>query len=54
VWLASTATDQEIRWFGRLFTASADDLLLLRCSDCGGSITAPSAQVAEVNFLAPP
>jgi hypothetical protein len=37
VWLASTATDQEFRWFGRLFTAGADDLLLLRCSDCGGN-----------------
>jgi hypothetical protein len=53
VWLASTATDQEIRWFGRLFTDGPDDLLLLRCSDCGSSITAPSAKVNEVNFLAP-
>jgi hypothetical protein len=52
-WLASTATDQEIRWFGRLFTAGPDDLLLFRCSDCGGSITAPSAKVNEMNFSAP-
>jgi hypothetical protein len=54
VWLTSTATDQEIRWFARLFTTGPDDLLLLRCSDCGGTITAPSAQVNEVNLLAPP
>jgi hypothetical protein len=53
VWLASTATDQEFRWFGRLFTDGPDDLLLLRCSDCGGTITAPSAKVNEVNFPAP-
>jgi hypothetical protein len=39
-WLASTATDGEIRWVGRVFTAGSDDLLLLKCSDCGGSITA--------------
>ena len=47
-WVASTATDGEIRWFGRLFPGGSDDLLLLRCSDCGGSITAPSAQVNEL------
>jgi hypothetical protein len=33
-WLASTATDGETRWFGRLFTAGADDLL------CSGAPTA--------------
>jgi hypothetical protein len=54
VWLSSTATDQEVRWFGRLFTAGPDDLYLLRCSDCGGTLTAPSARVNELNFLAPP
>jgi hypothetical protein len=48
-WLAPTATDQEIQ-----FTAGSDDLYLLMCSDCGGSITAPSAKVNEVNFSAPP
>jgi hypothetical protein len=48
VWLASTATDQEIRWFGRLFTDGPDDLLLLKCSDCGSTITAPSEAVNEV------
>jgi hypothetical protein len=53
-WLASTATDGEIRWFGRLFPAGADDLLLLRCSDCGSSVTAPSAKVNELPFLASP
>jgi hypothetical protein len=53
VWLASTATDQEIRSFGRLLTDGPDDLLLLRCSDCGGTITAPSAKVNELNFSAP-
>jgi hypothetical protein len=53
-WLASTATDGEIRWFGRLFTAGADDLLLLARADCGGTITAPSAKVNEVNLSAPP
>jgi hypothetical protein len=52
-WLASTATDQEFRWFGRLFTDGPDDLLLLRCSDCGGTITAPSTKVNEMNFSAP-
>jgi hypothetical protein len=52
VWLASTATDQETRWFGRLFTDGPDDLLLLRCSDCGSTITAPSAKVDEMNFSA--
>jgi hypothetical protein len=41
-WLASTATDQEFRWFGRLFTAGAEDRYLLMCSglrahhDCAG------------------
>jgi hypothetical protein len=49
VWLASTATDQEFRWFGRLFTAGADDQYLLMCSDCGGTMTAPSAKVTELN-----
>jgi hypothetical protein len=53
VWLASTATHQEIRWFGRLFTDGPDELLLLQCSDCGGTITAPSAKVNEMNFPAP-
>jgi hypothetical protein len=48
-WLASTATDGEIRWFGRLFTAGPDDLLLLACSDCGNTLTAPSAQVSAVS-----
>jgi hypothetical protein len=54
VWLASTATDQEIRWFARLFTDGPDDLYLLKCHECGGTITAPSAQVNEVHFSAPP
>jgi hypothetical protein len=53
VWLASTATDQEIRWFGRLFIAGSDDLYLLMCGDCGGTMTAPSAKVDELNFSAP-
>jgi hypothetical protein len=53
VWLASTGTDQEIRWFGRLFTDGPDDLLLLRCSDCGGTMTASSARVNAVSFLPP-
>jgi hypothetical protein len=53
-WLASTATDQQTRWFGRLFAAGSDDLLLLSCADCDSTLTAPSAQVNEVNFLAPP
>jgi hypothetical protein len=53
LWLALTATDLEIRWFGRLFTAGRDDLLLLMCSDCGCTITAPSAKVNEMNFWAP-
>jgi hypothetical protein len=52
-WLASTATDQEIRWFGRLLTDGPDDLYLLKCLDCGGTITAPSAKVNAVNFSAP-
>jgi hypothetical protein len=52
-WPGSTATDQEIRWFGRLFTAGSDDLYLLMCGGCGGTITAPSAQVNQVNFPAP-
>jgi hypothetical protein len=50
VWLASTATDQEVRWFGRLFTAGPDDFLLLKCHDCASMITARSAQVNEWNF----
>jgi hypothetical protein len=54
VWLASTATDQEIRWFGRIFTDGPDDLLLLRCSDCGGTITAPAARVHEAPGAVPP
>jgi hypothetical protein len=53
-WLASTATDQELRWLGRLSTHGQDDLLLLRCSDCRGSITAPFAKVNKLDFLAPP
>jgi hypothetical protein len=52
-WLASTATDQEFRWFGRLFTAGSDDLYLLMCSDCGGTMTAPAAKVNEMNLQAP-
>jgi hypothetical protein len=38
VWLASTATDQQIGWFGRLFTAGSDNLLLL----CARTAGAPS------------
>jgi hypothetical protein len=53
-WLASTATDGEIRWFGRVFTAGPDDLYLLACADCGSTITAPVAQVKEVTFRVPP
>jgi hypothetical protein len=29
------------------------DLFLLACADCGGTITAPSAKVNEMNFSAP-
>jgi hypothetical protein len=52
-WLASTATDQEFRWFGRLFTPGADDRYLLMCSDCGGTMTAPSAKINEMNCSVP-
>jgi hypothetical protein len=53
VWLASTATDGQFRWFGRLFTPGSDDRYLLMRADCAGTMTAPSAKVNEVNFQAP-
>jgi hypothetical protein len=53
-WLASTVTNGDIRWFARLLTDGPDDLYLLRCADCGGTMTAPSAKVDEMKFSVAP
>jgi hypothetical protein len=36
-----------------LFTAGSDDRYLLMCGDCGGTMTAPSAKVNEMNCSVP-